>query len=234
MKSAPIHFIELALSNRSRPGADFKRDERDSTLAVLKFSGVKPGDVVVDFLPFKGYFTRLFASIVGPSGHVYAAVPKDLMHIRRIAKAKAEIDAYAAAHANVSVIMGEARKAAAPPQRVDLFWTSQNYHDLHDKFMGPVDVTGFNKAVFTALKPGGAYVIVDHAANPGSQPDVTTPLHRIELRTVRKEVESAGLVLQSRSKAMSNRADNRSRRIFERSIRYYTDRFALKFRKPAV
>lgn len=32
------------------------------------------------------------------------------------------------------------------PERLDLFWISQNYHDLHDRFMGPVDVKAFNRA----------------------------------------------------------------------------------------
>ncbi len=39
-----------------------------------------------------------------------------------------------------------------PPAKVDLYWTSQNYHDLHN--MAGIDVAAFNKEVFDSLKPG--------------------------------------------------------------------------------
>jgi hypothetical protein len=41
------------------------------------------------------------------------------------------------------------------PRKADVIWIRQNYHDLYDPFMGPVDVPAFNKAVYRALKPGG-------------------------------------------------------------------------------
>ena len=54
--------------------------------------------------------------------------------------------------------------AFAVPERVDIVWIRQNYHDLHDTFMGPADMPAFDAAVFKALKPGGEFIVLDHAA----------------------------------------------------------------------
>ena len=87
---------------------------------------------------------------------------------------------------------GSAIDSASYPEKLDVFWISQNYHDLKDPFMGPVDMAKFNKAVFDALKPGGVYIVLDHVAAKGSPAEVTDTLHRIEPSVVRREVEAAG------------------------------------------
>jgi predicted methyltransferase len=120
------------------------------------------------------------------------------------------------------------------PRKLDLFWISQNYHDLHNKYFGPVDLAIFNKAVLDALKPGGAYVVLDHAAAPGAPADVTETLHRIDPVTVRREVEAAGFVFESESRLLANPADPRTIKVFDKSIQSHTDQFLLKFRKPGA
>ena len=49
----------------------------------------------------------------------------------------------------------------------------------------------FNRAVYERLKPGGSYVIVDHAAAVGAGTRDAQSLHRIEPASVREEVEAA-------------------------------------------
>lgn len=44
-----------------------------------------------------------------------------------------------------------------------MIWTAQNYHDLHLARFN-LDVAAVNEAVYAALKPGGVYVVLDHAA----------------------------------------------------------------------
>jgi predicted methyltransferase len=113
-----------------------------------------------------------------------------------------------------------------------VFWISQNYHDLHDSFMGPVDVTAFNRRVYAALKSGGIYLVLDHAAAKGSPPDVTDTLHRIEPSAVRREVEAAGFKFVSESAILANPEDPHTAGVFDPSIRGRTDQFILKFRRP--
>ena len=108
----------------------------------------------------------------------------------------------------------------------------QNYHDLHDKFMGPADASAFNKAVYPALKPGGVYVILDHADAAGTGLKDTDTLHRIDVASAKTEVTAAGFRLDSESKVLANPADDHTKGVFDPTIRGKTDQFLLKFRKP--
>jgi predicted methyltransferase len=116
------------------------------------------------------------------------------------------------------------------PTPVDLVWTSQNYHDLHN-FPG-LDLEVLNKMVFDDLKPGGIYLILDHAAESGSGERDTKTLHRIDSETVKKEVLAAGFVFVASSNLLSQPGDSHSTKVFDPAVRGKTDQFILKFRKP--
>jgi predicted methyltransferase len=224
--------ISAAIADQARPASDRARDADRKPAETLAFAGLKPGDRVADYAAGGGYFTRLFAGVVSPTGHVYAVVPSALFQYPNIVKGIGEIENYAVDHPNVTVSFGAALSLLRFPERLDLFWISQNYHDLHDRFMGPVDIRAFNRAVFDALKPGGCYVVLDHAAAPGAPAEVTETLHRIDASTVRREVEAAGFKFDGRSDALANAADLRTASVFDASIRGHTDQFILRFRKP--
>jgi len=226
------HAVAAAVADASRPAADTERDADRKPALTLAFAGIKPGDKVADYAAGTGYFTRLFADVVGPQGHVYATVPNSLFVYPNIVKGIADIQTYAVAHQNVTVTFASALDAARFPERLDLFWISQNYHDLHDSFMGPVDTVAFNKAVYAALKPGGVYIVLDHVAAKNSPADVTDTLHRIEPSTVRREVEAAGFKFEGESKVLANPADPHTATVFDKTIRGHTDQFLFKFRKP--
>src|ERR1700712_34587 len=50
---------------------DTAADARRHGPEIAAFIGLKAGDKVIDLIPGGGYWTRTFARIVGPSGHVY-------------------------------------------------------------------------------------------------------------------------------------------------------------------
>src|SRR6185503_4566748 len=135
------------------------------------------------------------------------------------------------AYGNVEIITTPI-SAVVLPKGLDAVFIRQNYHDLHDKFMGPADVPAFNKAVYAALKPGGVYVVLDHAAVPGSGLAATDTIHRIDEATVKSEVEAAGFKLDGESKILANPADDHTKMVFDPSIRGKTDQFLLRFKKP--
>jgi len=224
--------LAAAVADSARPDSDTTRDADRKPQQSLAFSGVKPGDAVADYVADSGYFTRLFASVVGSTGHVYAVEPTAFFKYQSFPKDVAELEGYAVTHPNVTVTFAAALEGLEFPEKLDLFWISQNYHDLHDRFMGPVDTAAFNKAVYSALKPGGFYVVLDHSAAPGAAADVTETLHRIESSTVRREVEAAGFKFDSESSILANPADPRTAKVFDQTIRGHTDQFILKFRKP--
>jgi predicted methyltransferase len=90
----------------------------------------------------------------------------------------------------------------------------------------------FNRAVYERLKPGGSYVIVDHAAAAGTGTSDAQSLHRIDPSSVRAEVEASGFVLDAESTMLANTHDSHSVKVFDPSIKGETDRFAYRFVKP--
>jgi predicted methyltransferase len=121
----------------------------------------------------------------------------------------------------------------AIPQKADVIWTSQNYHDYPDKFMGPTDPALLNKAVFAALKPGGVFVVVDHVAEAGSGLRDTDTLHRVDPAIVKSQVIAAGFTFDGESDVLRNPADTHTLKVFDASIRGHTDQFVYRFRKPS-
>jgi len=229
---SPADAVAAAIADASRPTTDTDRDANRKPAQTLAFAGVKPGDKIGDYAAGSGYFTRLFSVVAGANGHVYASVPTPLFKYANIVKGITDTQTYAVTHPNVTVTFASALGAVKYPEKLDVFWISQNYHDLHDSFMGPVDMAAFNRAVYAALKPGGVYIVLDHVAAKGSPANVTDTLHRIEPSTVRREVEAAGFKFVSESSVLANPADPHTAGVFNASIQGRTDQFILKFRRP--
>lgn len=223
--------IAAAIASPLRPDAGKALDPARKPADLVTFAGVKAGDRIADFIPGSGYFTRIFSIVAGPTGKVYAFTPGDLM--KRAPRAADDARALAAQPAFGNVVDIEPALAeTAFPEPLDLFWISQNYHDLSG-IWGKDAVPGFNAAVFKALKPGGVYFVTDHVATPGAGETVTGTLHRIDPETVKAQVTAAGFVFEGASSALANPADPHDKAVFDPSIRGRTDQFILKFRKPA-
>jgi predicted methyltransferase len=225
-------FITAAVADSARPEADRQRDADRKPGATLAFAGVKPGDTVMELAAGRGYYTRLLSAAVGPKGKVFVVVspPKPDAPADAPVPGAAVRELAADPHyANVTVIV-QRLGALAPPVKVDLVWTSQNYHDFHN--IADISVSSINHAVFQALKPGGTYFVLDHSAAPGSGARDTSTLHRIDKATVIQEVQDAGFQLKGESDILRNPADAHTEKVFEGPIRGHTDQFILKFRKP--
>jgi len=225
-------FITAAVADGTRPDADRQRDADRKPGETLAFAGVKPGATVLELAAGRGYYTRLLSAVVGPKGKVYVAVPPPKPDAPADAPVPgAAIRAIAADphYANVNVLVQRLGDLSVPA-KVDLVWTSQNYHDFHN--IADISVSTINHAIFQALKPGGTYFVLDHAAAAGSGTRDTSTLHRIDKATVIKEVQDAGFQLKGESDILQNPADDHTTKVFEGPIRGHTDQFILKFSKP--
>jgi predicted methyltransferase len=209
--------------------ADAMTDPAMKRTEVVAFIGLKPGDRVADIVA--GRFVRALSVAVGPKGKVYAVEPAEIVkaHPEVLVIMKGIMAAPEQANVELST---PPINAPALPGKLDAVFIRQDYHDLHDKFMGPADVAGFNRAVFAALKPGGVYVVLDHAAASGSGLRDTDTLHRIDPAAVKAEVKAAGFVLDGESAILANPADDHSKFVFDPAIHGHTDQFLLRFRKP--
>lgn len=222
-------YVTAALSDKHRPAEDVARDADRKPAEMIAFAHIKPGMTIVELIPGKGYFTRIFAGVVGPKGHVYAFIPTEFDAVLK--KNNVPIPSGSDPnYPNVTYIHASIAKLPIP-QKVDLVWTSQNYHDLHDKFAGPVDIAAFNKAVYAVLKHGGTFIVLDHAAEKGSGLRDTDTLHRIDPAAVKKEVTAAGFKYVGKTDVLHNPADDHTKKVFDPSIRGKTDQFVFKFRK---
>jgi predicted methyltransferase len=105
----------------------------------------------------------------------------------------------------------------------------------HDAVWLKADRTKMNKAVFDALRSGGVYGIVDHAARAGAGVSATKTLHRIEEKALVDEVTKVGFKLAGEADFLKNPSDAHDWNASPSAAaakRGTSDRFVLKFVKP--
>ncbi len=249
--------VTAAVADPGRIPADRMRDAVRHPAETVAFSQIKPGARIVEIMPGGGYYTRILSHLVGPKGRVYAFVPRFGWSARLTPEQRKSVaehiheerkpldDVYAiadtTAYSNVSVMWSPFNQFEdaqfAIPEQVDAVWTSDNYHDLHNKSSysvegRPLDVAAIDKSIFAALKPGGIFVVVDYAAAKGTGFTQTDALHRAEADAVKTEVLAAGFVLDGESQILVNATDDHSKSIFDASVRGKADQFVLRFKKP--
>ena len=219
--------LQRALADPGRAaqrGADAAR--RPAELVAL--ADLKPGQRVVDLIPGTGYWTRIFSKMVGPRGRVYAVWPR--LYARDSMGNVQQLQKIARQYGNVTVqVQPTARLIATEP--VDVVWTVDNYHDYNDKFMGKPSSAALARDAYRILKPGGLFIVVDHAAAPRHGIGDTDTFHRVERAAVIREASAAGFRLVGESKVLNNPKDPLTIPVFDRRIRGRTSQFALKFRK---
>jgi predicted methyltransferase len=257
---APLTRDQVAaiVASPDRTAADRTNDERRHPVDLMTFVGARPGMTVLDVSTGGGYTTELLARAAGPSGAVWAqarprvpdapgpaaaegaaGIPAELRPVVP-ARSRTASDAIAErtqhlqqAHIAAAPIVFVQRPFEDPvPAEVadgglDLATLMFNYHDLG--WMG-VDRAAMNRAVFRALKPGGLYVVADHAGRAGTGMTESGTLHRVEETLVRAEIEAAGFRLAQEGQFLRNPADPRDQNT--PSPAQPKDEFVLKFVKP--
>jgi predicted methyltransferase len=213
--------------------------------------------VAFDLSAAGGYTTELLARAIGPSGMVYGqnrprdpnqaptppAAPEGNSHpnvattVPPPAAARPTLAGREASHHAAGIAAAPITSVIRPfedpfpPERadagVDLVTLMFNYHDLG--WMG-VDRAAMDRAVFRALKPGGLFVIADHAGRPGTGISESGTLHRIEEAFLRQEVEAAGFRLLEEGTFLRNPNDPKDKNTPDPP--QPKDEFVLKFVRP--
>jgi predicted methyltransferase len=224
---------QAIVDDPARPDNERALDAGRRPAEVLAFLDLKPGMKVADIGAGFGYTTFLLARAVGPEGRVYAQNPRFVRE--RFAEPSFSERLKTPAFANV-VRVDQEFDQPLPADVKDLDLVI-NFIFYHDTYWMKVDNAAMNRAIFAALRPGGAYVIVDHSAKDGAGSSGAQTLHRVEESLVRKEVEAAGFRLDTSADFLRNPADPRDwnaspRAAEEAGRRGQADRFILKFVKP--
>jgi len=251
----PLSRAQVAaiVASPDRSQADRTNDQRRHPEDMLMFIGAKPGWTALDVSTGGGYTTELLARVIGPSGIVWAqsrprtapapqpAAPEGgAQPVGMPAPARTPADVLADRSAAMKAAGVQAAPIAyvarpfddpVPPEvangQLDLVTLMFNYHDFG--FMG-VDRARMNAAIFRGLKPGGLYVIADHAGRPGTGITESGTLHRVEESFVRQEVEAAGFRLLAEGDFLRNPNDPRDQNA--PNPPQPKDEFVLKFVKP--
>jgi alanyl aminopeptidase len=221
-----------AVDASDRSEADRKLDPGRKPAEMLEFLGVKPGMKVEELGAGPGYTTELLARAVSPSGAVF--MQNDPRWLPFLQDALAERFTHPAMNGVVRSEIPFDDPVPAQAKDLDLVVINVIYHDIVNM---PVDRLRMNKIVFNALRPGGAYVVIDSSAKDGTGLSATQSLHRIDQAVLKEEVEKAGFKLAQEGTFLRNREDPRdwnaspgaATRLGKRG---QSDRFALKFVRP--
>jgi predicted methyltransferase len=213
--------------DRERSDPDRVIDLRRMPEKLLEFCNVRPGMRVLDLSAGRGYNTELLARVVGLKGTVYA------QHSRYFSENKAVRAAFEERLKKPVmsrvVYLRREFEDPVPPEVVNLDLVTFNFN-YHDTVWLGVDRARMNRAVFNALKKGGAYVVADHSGRPGTGTNETKSLHRIEESVVRREVEAAGFKLVAEAAFLRNPSDPRDVPVSKSMVA--NDEFVLRFVKP--
>lgn len=225
---------QAAVAMPDRSEADRALDAGRKPAQTLSYFGVHPGARVAELGAGGGYTAELVARVVGPDGRVYGQNTPQLLAMfaekpwsERLAKP-----------VNAGIVRLDTPADAPFPAgfadagKLDVVLSILGYHDL---VWLKVDRAAMNTAVFAALKPGGVYGVVDHAARAGDGLTAAETLHRIEESVVVAEITAAGFKLDGRADFLANPDDPRDWSTSPRTAgerRGTSDRFVLRFVKP--
>ncbi len=223
--------IRAVVDAPDRSADDKTLDAGRDPAEMLAFFGVKPGMTVAELGAGGGYTSELLARAVGPTGKVYGQNTK--LILEKFAEKPWSERLKKPVMKNVVRVDREFDDPLPPDAKnLDAVFVVLFYHDL---YWMKVDRAKMNKAVFDALKPGGIYAIVDHAARPNAGSSEVQTLHRIEEKEVLEDIEAAGFKLDRAGSFLRNPNDTKDWNASPSGagqLRGTSDRFVLAFRKP--
>jgi len=222
-----IAALNAALTNDpARPEADKARDAGRKPAQVLDFLGVEQGMTVIDLVAAAGYYTEVLSNAVGRSGKVYMQNSPASLTGERGERTAAAIEQRLAGNrlANVERLDRNFDDLGLPDNSVDAAVIALEFHELYLS-SNPNAVSDFLAEMRRVLKPGGVLGIIEHAGHPVYDPG---PLHRALEAQVVADVQAAGMFVSASSPILENPDDDRSKMVFDASIRGSTDRFVLR------
>jgi predicted methyltransferase len=222
--------LAAALASPGRPEGDRERDAGRKPTDVIAFLGIEPGMTVIDLVAAGGYYTEVLSGAVGPTGKVYAQNGAFVLKIRDGVNDEAMTARLAGNRlSNVERLDREMSDLGLAPESVDAAFTALNFHDIYNG-SGRKAALRFLAAVRAALKLGGVLGLIDHSGGAGED---DAELHRIEEALVEKLAKSEGFEVEARSELLRNPEDDRTKNVFDPTIRGKTDRFLLLLRKTS-
>lgn len=230
-----------AMGEAGRLADDMARDSRSVPEAVIPLLHIEPGATVVDIFGSGGYYSELLAGVVGDDGEVwlhnnngFEAWGINGLSDRFDKRDPGNIIRHTRSGINLDLGEETLDGAIIVMALHDIYVIPKRYNGEEYVPVGrPANSAYFLEQIYTALKPGSRFVVVEHAGDAAMESEEVFDLHRMVEAMARSEVESVGFRLKESSDALRNPKDDRSMIVFDSDIKGQTDRFVLSFEKPA-
>ncbi len=233
-ESATFPYADV-LNLENRTDEDRIRDPMRKPVEVLEFTGIQPGDTVLEMEAGNGYFTTMIAHVVGEEGHVYLQAPANFTqfwntdtHPRMANNSLPD---------QVELLIADFYDMSAVPSgSVDVVTWMLGPHELwftpDDRPEGFGDPDETFAEIFRVMRSGGSLILLDHEAPEGAPATTGGDTHRIASALVDGFAETAGFVEVARSDLFANPDDDRTLNVFTPEIRGRTDQFLIRYEKP--
>ena len=231
--------VLIAMQQANRLPADLERDTRSLPQKVIPWLDLAVGDRVIDIFGSGGYYSDLLARVVGEEG---AAVLHNNQGFEQWGTNILQDRFANGMPDNVVLHNRSGINLDLAPESLDAALIVMALHDLYvipKRYNGeayvpvgpPANVAYFYEQLLAALKPGGRFVVVDHAGEPGMDHEETTDLHRIGETYLRDDVVAHGFSFIGSEDALRNPQDDRTRIVFDEDLQGRTDRFVVVVEK---
>jgi predicted methyltransferase len=230
--AGPLKATDYAaiLADPARPEADRKDDAARKPAEVLAFAQLRPGDTVLEIEVGRGWMTEIISRAVGPKGKVITQNPVEFTYSGPAMAARRT----AGGLANVTDTTSRFDALQAPDASVDRVLWILGPHELYympKNSPGLGDPAKAYAEIARVLKPGGVFIAMDHAADAGAPTTTGGTIHRIDPAVVLASAKAAGLKLDAKNDVLANPQDDRTKMVFDPTVRRHTDQFLFRFVK---
>lgn len=202
-------LLKEAIAGKHRSAAHVARDTARHPYKTLRFFGIKPTMTVVELVPEGGWYTEILAPYLREKGRLIGA-GESLKVEKPGASAlmfKKLLDSNPAVYDKVETGVFEppANFDIAKPNSVDMVLTFRNVHNWVE--FGDDGVKSTFKAVYSSLKKGGIFGVVDHRLPAKMPQDEDAQSGYIHESYVIRLAKAAGFRLLAKSQVNANPKD---------------------------
>lgn len=224
--------VNEALASDIRTPDETERDANRKPLETLQFFGLEPDMRVLELVPAGGWYTKVLGPVLKDEGRLYVAILVDTVReLRQQHESLSEVEVLDTGSAfPFSYRMPddfEPEPTSFGITGLDMVLTFRNLHNFTPEVREML-----NDAVYEALRPGGIYGVVDHTRRH-MEPTTRENGRRMDPVLAIKEIQDAGFVLEDFSGLHYRPVDELVYEVGHEDVTGRTDRFTLKFRKPA-
>lgn len=222
--------LEIAVNSDIRTKKEKLRDANRKPIETLEFFGLRDDMKLVEIIPGSGWYTKILVPILHEKGEYIAS-----MNANRVRDQILSLPGFERGR----VVEEEARywRENGDPflttdiktlniENADMVLTFRNYGNFNA--IGRKDI---NQEVFTILKPGGIYGVVNHTSRHMEPPSHSNS-RRFDPVLAIKEIIDAGFEFVDFTDLHYRPVDDLTKEVGNKQVSGKTDRWTLKFRKP--